>query len=133
MVLRSGDTRLGVIADPNKWMWVVEKFQKQHRMPLAVKYKFHRRYTIAIERSDYALGPFPAKQIPLTEYNHVSLIRSPPVYPLATYPRVMIKFVSRLPDPSSLSSCVRTNKILSISDLPSGYIRSPGDLWVHQI
>ncbi|EUC33325.1 hypothetical protein COCCADRAFT_36889 [Bipolaris zeicola 26-R-13] len=111
MVLRSGGTRLDVIADPIRWMWVVEKFQKQHRMPLAVKYKFHRRCTIAIERSGCVFSPFLAKQIPLTEYNRVSPIRS----------RLLL-------DPSSLSSCVRTNKIFSISDLPSGYIRPPGDL-----
>lgn len=67
-VLRSGGTRLDVIADPSKWMWVLEKFQKQHRMLLAVKYKFHRPCTIAIERLGYVFGPFPAKQIPLTEY-----------------------------------------------------------------
>ncbi|EUC51417.1 hypothetical protein COCMIDRAFT_31551 [Bipolaris oryzae ATCC 44560] len=112
MVLWSGGSRLDVIADPNTRMWVMEKFQKQHGRPLAVKYKFHRR----------------SKQIPLTEYNRVSRIRSSPVYLLAMYPRVMIKFVSRLLNPPWLSSCVRTNKILSISDLPSGYIRSPGDL-----
>ncbi|XP_014551528.1 hypothetical protein COCVIDRAFT_42176 [Bipolaris victoriae FI3] len=118
MVLRSGGTRLDVIADPIRWMWVVEKFQKQHRMPLAVKYKFHRRCTIAIERSGCVFSPTQSCQP-----NTLS-----PIHLLAIYPRVMIKFVSRLLDPSSLSSCVRTNKIFSISDLPSGYIRPPGDL-----